>query len=51
MATVEAIRELSDEVTARASETEAGRSVPADLVRKLGAAGVLRLYVPAGLGG
>jgi alkylation response protein AidB-like acyl-CoA dehydrogenase len=51
MATVEAIREFSDEVTARAPETEAGRSVPADLVRKLGAAGVFRLYVPAGLGG
>ena len=38
MTTVESVRVLSDEVDARAAETEAARSVPDDLIRKLGAA-------------
>ena len=51
MTTVESVRVLSDEVDARAAETEAARSVPDDLIRKLGAEGVFKLFVPASLGG
>ncbi len=51
MTTLEAVRSLSDEVAARAPETEAGRSVPDDLVAKIGRAGVFRMFVPRSLGG
>ena len=45
------VRSLAGEITARALETEAARSVPVDLVRKLGAAGAFHLFVPRSLGG
>ena len=51
MTTLEDVRELSDEITARAPETEQGRCVPTDLARRIGAAGVYRLFIPATLGG
>jgi hypothetical protein len=41
---------LAEEVSARAREIEAGRSVPDDLIRRLGAAGVFRLFVAASVG-
>ena len=47
MTSLAEVKNLSAEVTARALETEAGRSVPDDLVRKLGAAGVFRMFVAA----
>src|SRR5262249_12271194 len=51
MTTVESVRALSNEVSARAAETEAARCVPRDLICKLGAEGVFRLFVPASIGG
>jgi alkylation response protein AidB-like acyl-CoA dehydrogenase len=51
MTTLEAVRLLSDEVAARAPETEAARSVPDDLVARIGRAGVFRMFVPRSLGG
>ncbi len=45
------VRNLSDEIAARASETEAARSVPTDLAAKIAAAGVFRMFVPETLGG
>jgi alkylation response protein AidB-like acyl-CoA dehydrogenase len=51
MTTVESVRALSDEVSARARETEAARSVPRDLILKLGAEGVFRMFVPRSVGG
>ena len=51
MTSLAEVKNLSAEVTSRALETEAARSVPDDLVRKLGSAGVFHLFVPASLGG
>jgi alkylation response protein AidB-like acyl-CoA dehydrogenase len=51
MTTLEAVRVFSDEVSLRAAETEAARCVPPDLARRLGAAGVFRMFVPSKLGG
>jgi alkylation response protein AidB-like acyl-CoA dehydrogenase len=51
MSVLEGVRGLADEISTRARETEAARSVPSDLVRKLGAAGAFQLLVPASLGG
>ena len=51
MTTVADVRALSDEVTARAPETEAARCVPKDLVDKIGRAGVFRMFVPSKAGG
>ena len=51
MTSLAEVRGLSAEVMARALETEAARSVPGDLVRKLGSAGIFHLFVPASLGG
>ncbi len=51
MTMLEGVRGLADEVSTRAQETEAGRSVPNDLVRKLGELGVFRLFVPSAIGG
>jgi alkylation response protein AidB-like acyl-CoA dehydrogenase len=51
MTTLADVRALSDEVTARATETEAARCVPTDLVDKIGAAGVFRMFVPSKVGG
>jgi len=51
MTTLEEVRGLADEISARAAETELGRCVPTDLARRIGAAGVYRLYIPAKLGG
>ena len=51
MTTLEAVRAFSDEVSVRAAETEAARCVPPDLARRLGAAGVFRMFVPSQLGG
>ena len=51
MTTLEAVRALSEEVAARAPETEAARSVPPDLAAKIGGAGVFRMFVPRSLGG
>ncbi|MDD9937976.1 MAG: acyl-CoA dehydrogenase family protein [Myxococcales bacterium] len=51
MSMLERVRELSDEVSGRALETERARSVPTDLARKIGATGAFRLFVPESLGG
>ena len=51
MTSLAEVRGLSTEAAARALETEAARSVPDNLVRKLGAAGAFRLFVPASLDG
>ena len=51
MDVLEGVRVLADEISARAQETEADRSVPPDLIRKLGAAGAFQLFVPSSLGG
>ncbi|GJM44809.1 MAG: hydroxylase [Gemmatimonadota bacterium] len=47
----ENVRALAGEVSVRALETEAARSVPRDLVRKIGATGAFHLFVPSSLGG
>ena len=46
MTTLDDVCGLGEEVRGRALETEAGCSVPDDLIRKLGAAGVFRMFVP-----
>jgi alkylation response protein AidB-like acyl-CoA dehydrogenase len=46
-----AIRELAPAITARATEIEAGREVPADLVDALRSIGVFRIFVPQSHGG
>jgi alkylation response protein AidB-like acyl-CoA dehydrogenase len=48
---LEAARSLAPTIRERAAETEAERSVPADLADQLAAAGFFRLYVPGSLGG
>ncbi len=45
------IRKLAPEITTRASEIEAARSLPVDLVEKLRSIGVFRLFVPRSHGG
>lgn len=51
MTTLEEVMTLSDEVSARAAETEAARCVPSDLVHKIEATGVFRMFVPSKVGG
>jgi alkylation response protein AidB-like acyl-CoA dehydrogenase len=51
MTTLDDVRAMSAEVSGRALETESQRSVPDDLIRRLGAAGVFRMYIPGSLGG
>lgn len=48
---LDAAIDLAPTVTARAAEAERDRSVPADVIADLGAAGILRMYVPKSLGG
>ena len=48
---LEKVRALAPEIRARAPETEALRRMPADLVGKLKAAGVFRMYAPRSHGG
>ncbi len=45
------IRELAPHVTARATEIEAGRRIPPDLVETLRSIGVFRMFVPQTHGG
>lgn len=45
------IQKLAPEITVRASEIEAARSLPLDLVEKLKSIGVYRLFVPHSHGG
>src|SRR5260370_25434813 len=45
------IRELAPHVTARATEIEAGRRIPPDLVEALRSIGVFRMFVPQTHGG
>ena len=48
---LEKLRALAPEIRARASEAEALRRMPPDLVRKLKAAGVFRMFAPRSHGG
>lgn len=48
---VEAVRALAPEIRERAGETEAARRVPPDLIERLKAAGVFRMYAPQSHGG
>jgi indole-3-acetate monooxygenase len=48
---IENVRALAPEIRERASETEALRRVPPDLIGKLKAAGVFRMYAPESHGG
>jgi alkylation response protein AidB-like acyl-CoA dehydrogenase len=48
---LEKVRELAPEIRERAPEAEALRRAPPDLVEKLKAAGVFRIYVPRSHGG
>jgi alkylation response protein AidB-like acyl-CoA dehydrogenase len=45
------IRELAPHVAARATEIEAGRRIPPDLVETLRSIGVFRMFVPQTHGG
>src|SRR5260221_780863 len=45
------MRELAAHVTARATEIEAGRRIPPDLVEALRSIGVFRMFVPQAHGG
>jgi alkylation response protein AidB-like acyl-CoA dehydrogenase len=45
------IRELAPHVAARATEIEAGRRIPPDLVEALRSIGVFRMFVPQTHGG
>lgn len=51
MSPIDAARALAEEVRARARETEQARRLPADLARKMGAAGLFRMMAPAIYGG
>ena len=46
-----AIQELRPAITARASEIETSRRIPADIVEALKQAGVFRMFVPRRYGG
>jgi indole-3-acetate monooxygenase len=46
-----AIQELQPAITARASEIEASRRIPSDIVEALKRAGVFRMFVPRSYGG
>jgi indole-3-acetate monooxygenase len=46
-----AIQELRPAITARASEIEASRRIPADIVEALKRAGIFRMFVPRSYGG
>jgi alkylation response protein AidB-like acyl-CoA dehydrogenase len=48
---IEAARRLAPAIAGRALEGEADRCVPVDLVDELRASGLLKLYLPASLGG
>ena len=48
---LEKVRALAPEIRARAGEAEALRRIPPDLVEKLKAAGVFRMYAPLSHGG
>jgi alkylation response protein AidB-like acyl-CoA dehydrogenase len=50
-ATIDKVRALLPEISARAEEIERARAVPRDLVEKLRSAGVFRRYVPRSHGG
>jgi alkylation response protein AidB-like acyl-CoA dehydrogenase len=45
------IRELAPEITARATEIEAARRLPPDLVERLKSIGIFRMFVPRSHGG
>jgi alkylation response protein AidB-like acyl-CoA dehydrogenase len=48
---LEGIRELTPHITARATEIEAARRIPLDIVQSLKSAGVFRMFVPPSHGG
>lgn len=51
MSITDSVGALTGEISERSQETEAGRSVPEELIRKIGATGALHLYVPRSMGG
>ena len=50
-ALIDAVRDLAPEIRARAAEVEVARRAPADLIARLRAAGVFRMYAPRSHGG